>query len=116
MINISIQLLSVVLPDLSGTLFEAKSSENGDAGVHHVDLVKVLHLDPGPGGPGGAALGVMLGAVPAFLATDGPVAAGALDIGGGGGELLVTTQAHRLGQRSWPDLFLIFLTLFIVRN
>ena len=36
--------LGVVLPDLSGTLFEAESSENGDAGVHHVDLTKVLHF------------------------------------------------------------------------
>ena len=44
MINISIHLLSVVLPDLSGTLFEAESSENGDAGVHHVDLSKVLNF------------------------------------------------------------------------
>ena len=40
------QTLGIVLPDLPGTLLEAESSKNSDAGVHHVDLTKVLHLHP----------------------------------------------------------------------
>ena len=48
--------LSVLLPDLGRPVLEAEGPEDGDAGVHHVYLVEVLHLDPGPGGPGGTAL------------------------------------------------------------
>ena len=43
-ISIKMQTPGVILPDLPGAFLEAKSSENSDAGVHHVDLTKVLHL------------------------------------------------------------------------
>ena len=51
--------LGVVLPDLLGAVLEGECPEDGDAGVHHVDLVEVLHLDPGPRCPGGSALRVV---------------------------------------------------------
>ena len=87
--------LCVILPDLPGTILQRQSPEDGDAGVHHVDLLEMFHLDPGPGCPGSATLPVMDGVVPALLTAHRPVTAAALDEGGGGGDLLVTAQAHR---------------------
>ena len=95
--------LGVVFPDLLGSVPEAEGAEDSDAGVHHVDLVEVLDLDPGAGRAGGAALGVVAAAgVGALLRADGPVAADALDEDGGGGDLLVAAEAHRLGQLLRP--------------
>ena len=80
--------LCVILPDLPGTILQRQSPEDGDAGVHHVDLLEMFHLDPGPGCPGSATLPVMDGVVPALLTAHRPVTAAALDEGGGGGDLL----------------------------
>ena len=101
--------LGVILPDLLGPILEGESPEDGDAGVHHVNLVKVLHLDPCPGRPSSSALRVMTykevrltslilftitWIISALLTTHRPVAALAPDEGGGGCDLLVAAQTH----------------------
>ena len=116
------QTPGVVLPDLPGTFLEAKCSENSDAGVHHVDLTKVLHFHSRPSRLGcpweresegglekevvdlkSPALGIVCRAILASGTAHRPMAADTRLPRCRRSDLLVASEAHRFGQLSGTD-------------